>query len=277
MQRLGFIPLLTYPDAMSDTAAIASVRMGAALNLHLDVSLYNVELPRSGSSITGIVIGMSDIIQKVENDSRDHCARLSAAVESAARERTCVLTVETCTATPAGAIAAAVDGARYRDLTLLPWSSENLTAREVAEAVIFGAGRPSILVPESHEITEVRHIAVAWDGSRVAARALADAQTILKDGTAITVLTVGDEKHLATGVAGRLVESLSRRGIAAKAHAVSAHGRPIAAALQDGCREIGADMLVMGGYGHSRLRDFVMGGATQGVLANLVLPVLISH
>ena len=87
----------------------------------------------------------------------------------------------------------------------------------------------------------------------------------------------GDEKRLESGIGDRLVDSLSRRGLQARHHALTLGSRPIAVALQDACREVGAGVLAMGGYGHSRLRDFLVGGATKGVLAALSVPVLMSH
>ena len=173
----------------------------------------------------------------------------------------------------------AASQARYFDVSLLSLHNDNLVMREVAEAIIFGSGRPSILLPQDAIISDIEHIAVAWDGSRVAARALADAQLLLSDQrTRITVFTVADEKPLGElGVAETLAASLERRGVQAHAVVINAAGSPIATVLQDHAREIGAKLLVMGGYGHSRLRDFVLGGATRGVLTDLRLPVLLSH
>ena len=75
----------------------------------------------------------------------------------------------------------------------------------------------------------------------------------------------------------RLADYLTRHGIQTTVARVQSHGRPIAQALQEHAREIGADMLVMGAFGHSRIRDFVLGGATSGILRQLELPVLLSH
>ena len=94
----------------------------------------------------------------------------------------------------------------------------------------------------------------------------------------ITVLTVTDEKALAEqGIAERLASMLAGRGLDAKPLVVSLDGRTIATALQDAAITSGARLLAMGGFGHSRLRDFVLGGATQEVFTDLRLPVLLSH
>lgn len=277
MRLIGHLPLLTYPDAVSLPATHAALQMAAAMKADVDATIYSVDLPASGTSIAGLVIGISDMIRKVENDSRDHAASLTSAMQQFAQAAGLGIKLETRSASPAGAREGAVEKTRYCDMAVLPWEMDNLTAREVAEAVIFGSGRPTLIVPAGHQATDLRHIAIAWDGSRVAARALADARPFLTEQTEITVLTVDDEKRLEPGIGERLAESLKRRGNQARCHVLSTKGEPIAHALQETSRSLGAGLLVMGGYGHSRLRDFVMGGATQGVLANLTLPVLMSH
>lgn len=277
MKTIGYLPLLTYPDATSVQAAEAAVAMAAAIGADVDATVYAVDLPRAASTFGTMIISVSEMIQKVENDSQEHAARLAAAVQTSARSHGLALSLETRVAAPTEAVAGAAMEARYRDLAIIPWSEHNLTLREVAEAVIFGSGRPVLLVPDDHAAVRIDHVAVAWDGSRVAARALADAGRFLAAGTRVTVLTAGDEKQLEDGIADRLVDSLSRRGLAASARVVSAGNRPIAFALQEACRDAGAGLLVMGGYGHSRLRDFIVGGATRGILASLSVPVLISH
>src|SRR5690606_37820983 len=86
--------------------------------------------------------------------------------------------------------------ARYYDYALCGWKAANPTAKAVAEAVIFGSGRPTILLPELSPVGSLRHVAVAWDGSRVAARAAGDAAHLLRRAETISVLTVQDEKPL---------------------------------------------------------------------------------
>jgi len=274
---IGHLPLLTYREAVSFSAIRSIVQMASVLRIDIDATVTSVDLPATGASIAGIVINISDMIRSVENDSRNQAAALAVALQDITRETGCALRVETRTASPAEARNEAVDRAIYCDLALLPWDPDNLAARELAESVIFGSGRPAIIVPAGQQTGGARHIAIAWDGSRVAARALADARHFLTDQAEISILTVHDEKRLDPGAGDRLAEGMVRRGLKARCHAIAAKGVPVAQALQETSRDLGADLLVMGAYGHSRLRDFIVGGATQGVLANLVLPVLLSH
>ena len=119
---------------------------------------------------------------------------------------------------------------------------------------------------------------IAWDGSRVAARAVSDARDFLQRAQSITIVSVTDEKILPHDDPGnKLAEYLIRHDLQATVAQVQGRGHPIAETLQEHARETGADMLVMGAFGHSRIRDFVLGGATNGILKDLRLPVLLSH
>lgn len=168
--------------------------------------------------------------------------------------------------------------ARYFDLSLIGWEAGNSTSRMTAEAVIFGSGRPVILLPELSHVSSIDHVAIAWDGSRVAARAVADARILLERAARISIITILDEKPLTEKDAGeRLAEGLRRHDLDAEVVLIEAEDCPIAETLQRSAIGRGCKLLVMGGYGHSRMREFVLGGATRGVLSDLLLPVLLSH
>jgi nucleotide-binding universal stress UspA family protein len=122
----------------------------------------------------------------------------------------------------------------------------------LAEAMVFGSGRPTIIVPEGAEASGISRIAIAWDGSRVAARALADATRLLERAEEMHVITVTDEKPLADKAAGdRLAEGLRQAGVKASFSPIRAEDCPIAETLQRHALELDAQLLVMGGYGHS--------------------------
>lgn len=277
MRRTVHLPVLTFPHAPTQRALDAALQAAQVVQADLSATVYSADLPTSSASIAGLVIGVSDMIAKVENDSRATAEVLAATIRRLAEGKGVTAEVETRAAPPADAKGALVRAARYHDLVILPWDPDNLTGKEVAEAVIFGSGRPSLIVPEGSALSSLRHVTVAWDGSRVAARALADALPLLADTARLTVLTVDDDKTLEADVGTRLTEALRRKGFEADHRALSGNGRPVAHTLQEASGQLGADMLVMGGYGHSRMRDFIVGGATLGILAHPTLPILISH
>jgi len=158
-------------------------------------------------------------------------------------------------------------------------SSGMLSDRLIAENLLFEIGRPMMIVPSdfSGEFT-CRRIAVAWDNSRVAARALGDALALFAGIEEVVLLTIGGEKAILSSLDhDGMVRMLERRGVSARVERRDLNGRSIGDAIQDSARETGANLLVMGGYGHSRLRDFILGGATLSVFAHPQLPVLLSH
>lgn len=275
--RLSYMPLVTYPDVVPDAPVTAALSLAEGLNCALHATAFSVDIPPMAPPLGGLLLNLAELIRTTEENSRAHCRRLQDLVLQHAGP---AIKAE-CTSRhlPAGVAGdAAANEARYHDVSFLPWAKDMLVVQEFAQAVIFGSGRPAILVPPSAGFDPVRHLAVAWDGSRVAARALADALMFVDDQTQVTVLTAPDEKQLSQQDLGQaLVLSLKKRGLRAAAQNVSLDDRPVAVALQEAALNAGANMLVMGAFGHSRIRDFILGGATKGVLADLRLPVLLSH
>lgn len=273
-----FLPLATYPDANSDAVAGNAIAVAAQLGAGLHVLALQAKIPQVSSALSHLLLNVPERIREAEARSRQSGDELLAKIlEEGARQGIALTTtVESIPLALQGEVA--VSHARYFDLAVVGWEAANSTARMIAEALIFGSGRPVVLLPDSVGVKSIDHVAIAWDGSRVATRAVADAMPFLARASKVHVLTVVDEKPLKPSEDGeRLAALLCTRGVIADAAAIHAEDCPIALTLQDRATEIGADLLVMGGYGHSRIRDFVLGGATEGVLADLRLPVLMSH
>jgi len=274
----AFVPLVTYPDSNSDAVAANAVAAAKWVGADLHVLALNADIPEVANAFSRLLIDVPAMIRQAEDLSRKRGGHLLEAILGHAK----AAGVDVATEEGAAAIAlladAAATRARYFDISLIGWEAGNPTSRMTAESVLFGSGRPAMLLPELSSVASLDHLAIAWDGSRVAARAVADAQPFLERAASITVLTVLDEKPLKERDAGdRLAAALRRRGLAAEAASVKAEDCPIAETLQQGAIERGSNLLVMGAYGHSRVRDFVLGGATAGILSDLLLPVLLSH
>jgi nucleotide-binding universal stress UspA family protein len=275
--RTAYLPISTYPETVPDDSIIAAVGFAASLGCALHVTTFAVDIPQLRSPLGSLLLDRPGLVRTAEEKSRADCLRLQGLVREAARlHPNADVTIREIVL--GGALDAAAAEARYYDLCVLPWTGETLAAQEMAQAVVFGSGRPVILVPPSARPAPLEHIAVAWDASRVAARALWDALALVPENCRITVLTIRDEKPLsAPDLAASLATMLGKRGYAAKPLDIMLGDKTIAEALQDAVMEAGAQILVMGGFGHSRLRDFILGGATQGVFRDLRLPVLLSH
>jgi nucleotide-binding universal stress UspA family protein len=275
--RIAYMPLNTYPEAAPDAAILAAVRFAASLGCGLHVSTFAVDIPHLSSPMAGVLINVEGMARAAEDRSKAECQRLRVLIERAAagipnaQVRNQRLMLGT-------ALDAATVEARHFGLALLPWDAETISAQDMAQWLVFGAGVPVILVPPTTTASAVDHIAIAWDESQVAARALGDALPLLADGGRISVLTVLNEKGLSNSdIAQTLAASLALRGYNAKAVDITLDGRSIAVALQDAAQKEGAQLLAMGGFGHSRLRDFILGGATKGVFGELRMPVLLAH
>jgi nucleotide-binding universal stress UspA family protein len=276
-KRIAYMPLNTYPEAAPDSAVLAAVGFAASLGCALNVSTFAVDVPRTVSPIGGLLINVEAMAQAAEDRSKAECERLQALIERATGPELDLSLVSHKVVLGAALDAAATE-ARLFDLALLPWAADTVSAQDMAQAVVFGAGVPAILVPQSVQVGSLDHIAIAWDGSRVAARALCDALPLLTAGGRVSVVTVQGEKSLSGGsIAQAIAASLERRGYTAKAVNIALEGRAIAQALQDAALSEGAQLMAMGGFGHSRIRDFILGGATMGVFSNLRMAVLLSH
>jgi nucleotide-binding universal stress UspA family protein len=269
---------VTYPDSNSDAVAANATSLATFLGADLHAAALVVDIPNVSNLLARVLVKLPELIREAEALSRKHGDHLLALVRAEAAERAVGLTTGIATAALPLVGETAASDARYLDMSILGWEAGNTTSRSIAEAVIFGSGRPVVLLPSTTTIRTIGHVAIAWDGSRVAARAVADAMPFLQRASKVSVLTVVDEKPLKDRDIGqRLVSSLSKKGIAADAFSIGVEASPIGISLQDHAITHGADLLVMGAYGHSVVREFVLGGATRDVLGDLRLPVLVSH
>jgi nucleotide-binding universal stress UspA family protein len=174
---------------------------------------------------------------------------------------------------------------RYADLIVLgqldPDDLQAPLSRPRPEEVALAAGRPVLVVPYAGSWDMVgRRVLAAWDASREATRAINDALPLLQAAEAVTVLAVDP----ASGPAGHgempgadIALHLARHRVKAKIESAVSAGVAIGDVLLSRAADLGADLLVMGAYGHSRMRELMLGGATRTVIESMTLPVLMSH
>jgi nucleotide-binding universal stress UspA family protein len=146
--------------------------------------------------------------------------------------------------------------------------------------LVMDSGRPVLIVPTGTRAqVPPQRVTIAYDGRREAARALFDALPLLSGARDVSVVWLDAERGApgADVPAAAICAALSRHGIKATAVCVPASGGDVGATLLRQAKQDGADLLVMGCYGHSRLREMVLGGASRHVLAHMQLPVLMSH
>lgn len=169
--------------------------------------------------------------------------------------------------------------ARAHDLTILDSEPISLAVdRGLIEAVLTDSGRPLIIVPQGHETFAGDRIVVAWDGSAKAARALNDALPFLRAATQVELISITGEKDLVHTIPGaEIAPHLSRHGVMVNVLALPAMDGDVAETLRNHAHLTRADMIVMGAYVHSRLRQMMLGGTTQSLLQNCPVPLFLSY
>lgn len=270
------LTLTSYPEPTPVSVVEDAVSVAEALGAHIAALSCEIHVQVPGHYFSGAVVGLPGIIAGEAARSRRSAQDLLAAFEAAAARsgvsRESIL--QKCKSFEVPDLL--VEYARLRDLTIMPESGDQW----YAEAVIFGSGRPTVMLPETprSRAFELGTVAVAWDFSHAATRAVSDALPLLEKAKKVRVVTVLNEKSLdRKHSAEELSKNLSRHGIDVVLDRVDAKGRPIGDVLEAYVATHAADLLVMGAYGRSRLREFVLGGATRSLMSKPPLPILFSH
>ena len=171
--------------------------------------------------------------------------------------------------------------ARYFDLSVVEQAEPETSAIEekIIEAALFDSGRPVIVVPYIQKAPlKLDHVMVCWDGSRAASRAIADAMPFLERARRVEVVIVANERGKQNEIEGAdMGQHLARHGITVEVNRIVAGDIDVADMLLSHAADAETDFIVMGGYGHARLREFVLGGVTRSILRTMTAPVLMSH
>jgi nucleotide-binding universal stress UspA family protein len=170
--------------------------------------------------------------------------------------------------------------ARTRDLSIVKQSDPGgLSEDHIIEAALFGSGRPVLVVPYiQKQGLKLNRVLLCWDGSRNAARAFADSLPLLARSSKVDVITIATKDNKKDEVPGAdIAHHLARHRLKVDLKRLVAPDTDVASTILSHAADISADLIVMGGYGHSRLREFVLGGATRKILASMTVPTLMSH
>jgi nucleotide-binding universal stress UspA family protein len=160
-----------------------------------------------------------------------------------------------------------------------PDRANSVPDQVVDEGVLFESGRPVIFVPFIQKGgMALDRVMICWDGSRAAARAVADALPFLKKAKQVEVVIVSEKPNKKDEMPGvDLGQHLARHGLKVEIKHITSPDIGVASTILSHAADSETDMIVMGGYGHSRLREFVLGGVTRGMLESMTVPVLMSH
>ncbi len=272
---------LTYPDATPERALRTGVALASRIGGDLTLLSVRVDIPAIRNALANAVAHLDEIAQQEEARSaamaafQANCARTAAQATGAPLRTECVVAR---LFEEADVVAAR---ARTRDLSLVAIGPAVQAERGLAEALLFGSGRPVLVYRESQEIMAADGfdtVAIAWDGGARAARAVADALPLLARARDVRIfVAVGEKPQAVKGMAGDLVRHLAAHGVAAEVDERPDQGQSIGDRLAAYAAATRADLLVMGGFGHTRVREFVLGGATRAMLEAPPCPVLMSH
>jgi len=160
-----------------------------------------------------------------------------------------------------------------------PEREKSVPEEVVDEGALFDSGRPVIFVPFIQKNgLKLDRVMVCWDGSRAATRAIADSLPLLRKAKEVEVVMVANGRTKSDEIPGAdLGQHLARHGLKVEVKRITSPEIDVASTILSYAADISADFLVMGGYGHSRLREFVLGGVTRGLLESMTVPVLMSH
>ncbi len=270
------LTLTSYPEPTPVSVVDRAVSVASALNAHIAAIACDVHIQIPGSFLSFGTAGA--LAAREAHRSHDSAQGLLAAFEASAQKAGLSHEVIHEESLSYRVPQRLVEYARLHDLTVV--SVPAAYDQWYAEAVIFGSGRPTLVVPETPPSGpfELNTVVVAWDFSRSAARAVADAIPVLEKARTVRIVTVVNEKVIDSKHSPeQLAKNLSRHGIDVIVDRVDAAGWSIGESLMREVTSHNADLLVMGAYGHSRFREFVLGGATQSMLSKPLLPILFSH
>jgi nucleotide-binding universal stress UspA family protein len=270
------LPVLTYPDATPPAALPRATDLAATLGAHVTAVVHEVDIPPIENPVADLLLNIKSEAAAAERQSRQVGNDLEQRLKQFASKIGLPLAIERLRAERAcGELIA--ERARSFDLTMLLCDPASPDHALVEEDVLFGSGGPVITFPSRDAPSHLAKVAIAWDGSRASSRSVRDALPLLRKAGSVFLLTCTQDKPISpTSIDGALA-LLSAHEIDAKHVPVGLDDRPVGMALQSGAIAHDAGMLIMGAYGHSRMREFIMGGATASVLRDPMLPLFMSH
>jgi nucleotide-binding universal stress UspA family protein len=246
---------------------------------HLDAVSIGFETANLGLSIDGAAAVAA--IYRVEHESALARANAALAVfETEARNAGITYGLQPLTGGPVEIAAIVGTLARLYDLTVVlqPEPDYDTFDNMVPQEILFQSGGPVVFIPYTHKGPfEPKHIGIAWDGSRLAARALRDAAPFLARAQSVTIISINEKRLPADVSAATLKSHLARHGLPASIVRIDAGRTDIQPIILSVAADAGLDLIVMGGYGHSRLNERILGGVTRGMLESMTVPTLMSH
>lgn len=287
-----FFPLLNYPEPTDAAAIDAVVDLAESLSKPCDIARPHRQIRTRISALVleteiepglyfeGAHIGefLETEARKSETNARD----LANTFREITMDRSVLTKCRIEKRNPYEGVRLLVEEARLHHMTVLPVRRDDGHHQDIAERLIFDTGRPVLIFPERPVrplATSFANVAVAWDGSRPAARAVGDAMPFLRRASHVRIFSATDDKPMPSAARGReIAQQLTSEGVDAIYEDVKKTDRhTIGSFIENYVADHNIDLLVMGAYGHSKLREFILGGATRSVLMNPPGWIMLSH
>jgi nucleotide-binding universal stress UspA family protein len=257
----------------------AAISLAVTRAAHLDAVSVGYETANVGLAVDGGAAVAA--VFEIERERALERANTALAVfETEARNAGITYGLQPLTELPAEAAAKVSASARLYDLTIVlqPEPDRDTFDNTMPQEILFQSGGPVLFIPYTHRgPLEPRRIGIAWDGSRLAARALRDAAPFLARAQVVTIISINEAQAPAEASATLLTAHLARRGLAARIERMTADHTDVQPTILSIAADAGLDLIVMGGYGHSRLQERILGGVTRGMLQSMTVPTLMSH
>lgn len=259
-----------------------AISLASSRGAHLEAVSVGYETTNTGLYLEG---GGAAVAAAFESEYNRAIARADAALavfEAEARNAGINYALRALAGIPAEAVASVGAMARLHDLTIVqqPDSETHTFDNTMPQELLFQSGGPVLFVPYTHKgPLAPKRIGVAWDGSRTAARALRDAAPFLSlsHAQAVTIISINDAETPEEASATSLAAHLMRRGLAPRVERMIADRDQIQSTILSIAADDGLDLIVMGGYGHSRFQERILGGVTREMLQSMTVPTLMSH
>jgi len=257
-----------------------AVSLAAGFNAHLDA----VSVGYVATSAAYVMEGGAAVAAVFEMERERAVERAETALtvfETEARHAGISYGCHPVGAIPADAIDMVGAMARLYDLNIVlqPDADQGSFDDDLLQEILFQAGGPVLFLPHIFRgVFKTRRIGIAWDGSRVAARALRDAMPFLSRAEALVIIAVNEASSTPREAsADGLARHLARLGLEARIVTLSASRADVQPMILSLAADESLDLLIMGGYGHSRLQERVLGGVSRAMLQTMTVPTLMSH
>jgi nucleotide-binding universal stress UspA family protein len=257
----------------------AAISVAMTRNAHLQAISIGYESTNVGLAIDGGA-AVAAVFEMERERAEERADGALAVFEVEARNAGVLYNVQSIAGAPYEAAAQIGALTRLADLSIVlqPEGDRDTFDNVVPLEILFQSGGPVLFIPYTHKGPfEPKRVGIAWDGSRLAARAVRDAAPFLESAQDITIISINESKNPENPSAAELSMHLARRGLSAEVERLTANRADIQPTILSIAADTGVDLIVMGAYGHSRLQERLLGGVTRGMLQSMTVPTLMTH